>query len=148
MKNTISFIYYNNLQSYNHKVKIKWNEVTWYSKIIALAMFIIFPIIAFYLGIQYEKSANPKEISAITYSNPCKLGEVALFEGGFFSSCQKSSEGNKINTPNSHINANSTAPTATPSNTASKTYLNPCPNGEVALYEGEIFSGCAKPSLP
>ena len=34
-------------------MKIQWNQVTWYSKTLSLALFLILPCIAFYLGIQY-----------------------------------------------------------------------------------------------
>lgn len=33
--------------------KIQWNKVTWYSKILALVIFVAFPFIGFYLGVQY-----------------------------------------------------------------------------------------------
>jgi hypothetical protein len=34
---------------------IQWNKVTWYSKLIALILFIALPFIGFYLGITYQK---------------------------------------------------------------------------------------------
>jgi hypothetical protein len=34
-------------------MKIKWNKVTWYSKFLALALFIILPFVFFYYGVQY-----------------------------------------------------------------------------------------------
>lgn len=37
-------------------MKIEWNKVTWYSKILALALFVTLPFIGFWYGIQYEKS--------------------------------------------------------------------------------------------
>ena len=38
---------------------IYWNQATWYSKLGAIIFFIgIFPIIAFNLGRQYEKTIN------------------------------------------------------------------------------------------
>lgn len=40
-------------------MKIVWNKVTWYSKLLALSILVIFPIIGFYLGIQYQKSKTP-----------------------------------------------------------------------------------------
>lgn len=40
-------------------MKIIWNKVTWYSKLLALAMLVIFPVIGFFLGIQYQKSKTP-----------------------------------------------------------------------------------------
>jgi hypothetical protein len=37
-------------------MKIRWNEVTWYSKLIALALFVALPFIGFYYGMQYGKT--------------------------------------------------------------------------------------------
>lgn len=34
---------------------IQWRKVTWYSKLLALALFIALPFAGFYLGIQYQK---------------------------------------------------------------------------------------------
>ena len=34
-------------------MKIQWNKVTWYSKLIALALFVALPFIGFYYGAQY-----------------------------------------------------------------------------------------------
>lgn len=36
-------------------MKIKFREVTTLSKTLALITFILFPLVAFYLGIQYQK---------------------------------------------------------------------------------------------
>jgi hypothetical protein len=36
-------------------MKIEWNKVTWYSKLLALALFIALPFIGFYYGVQYGK---------------------------------------------------------------------------------------------
>ena len=36
-------------------MKMEWNKVTWYSKIVALALFVALPFIGFYYGIQYGK---------------------------------------------------------------------------------------------
>ena len=33
--------------------KIQWNKVTWYSKTLALVIFIVLPFIFFYYGVQY-----------------------------------------------------------------------------------------------
>jgi hypothetical protein len=41
--------------AYNKGMRIKWNEITWYSKIIALILFIALPFIGFYCGAQYGK---------------------------------------------------------------------------------------------
>jgi hypothetical protein len=38
-------------------MKIEWNKVTWYSKLIALALFVALPFIGFYYGAQYGKIA-------------------------------------------------------------------------------------------
>jgi len=38
---------------------IKWNEYTWYSKLAAIIFFIgVLPALAFYIGVQYEKTAQ------------------------------------------------------------------------------------------
>jgi hypothetical protein len=34
-------------------VKIEWNQVTWYSKLLALALFVALPFVAFWFGIRY-----------------------------------------------------------------------------------------------
>jgi hypothetical protein len=36
-------------------MKIEWNKVTWYSKLLALALFVALPFIGFYYGVQYGK---------------------------------------------------------------------------------------------
>jgi hypothetical protein len=36
-------------------MKIKMNKVTWYSKLIALAVFILFPFLGFILGMKYQR---------------------------------------------------------------------------------------------
>lgn len=43
---------------------IKFNEVTWYSKLAALIFFIVvLPALTFYIGVQYEKTRNVSEFS-------------------------------------------------------------------------------------
>ena len=37
-------------------MKIEWNKVTWYSKLLALALFVALPFIGFYYGVRYEKT--------------------------------------------------------------------------------------------
>lgn len=37
-------------------MKIQWNKVTWYSKLIALVLFVALPFIGFYYGTQYGKT--------------------------------------------------------------------------------------------
>jgi len=34
-------------------IKLRWNKVTWYSKTIALAIFIVWPFIFFFFGALY-----------------------------------------------------------------------------------------------
>ncbi len=36
-------------------MKIEWNKITWYSKFLALALFVALPFIGFYYGVQYGK---------------------------------------------------------------------------------------------
>jgi hypothetical protein len=51
---------------------IAWNKVTWYSKILALVLFVILPFAGFYFGIQYgaarqyvaDYSVNLKQVSS------------------------------------------------------------------------------------
>lgn len=39
-------------------MKIKWHKVTWYSKALSIALFIILPFVGLWLGIQYGKMAG------------------------------------------------------------------------------------------
>jgi hypothetical protein len=43
-------------KEYNTTMKIQWNKVTWYSKLIALILFVALPFIGFYYGMQYGKA--------------------------------------------------------------------------------------------
>lgn len=36
-------------------MRVVWNKVTWYSKTLAIALFVALPFIGFWLGIQYER---------------------------------------------------------------------------------------------
>jgi hypothetical protein len=36
-----------------------WNKVTWYSKVIALILFVALPFVGFYLGVQYGETIAP-----------------------------------------------------------------------------------------
>lgn len=120
-------------------MKVEWNKVTWYSRLLALVMFISLPFIGFCLGVQYQKNLNFQEEAIPTkmYSNPCRAGETALFQGASFSACTKSM---MTQSKNSSTNSGNTK-----SATSSKNYTNTCLNSEVALYDGGIFVGCAKP---
>ena len=40
---------------------IIWNKATWYSKLIAGILFVLLPILGFYLGVQYEKKITKLE---------------------------------------------------------------------------------------
>lgn len=66
---------------------IRWNEVTWYSKLAAVIFFIIvLPVWTFYLGIQYEKTQlilnQGKEIiinsEGITFEYPKQLSTTYI----------------------------------------------------------------------
>ena len=37
-------------------MKIHWNKVTWYSKLLALILFVALPFIGFCLGVRYGKA--------------------------------------------------------------------------------------------
>ncbi len=38
---------------------MKFNQVTWYSKILALAFFVALPFLGFWLGVKYQEAINP-----------------------------------------------------------------------------------------
>lgn len=40
------------------KTKIQWNKVTWYSKVVAVVIFVATFFLGFYLGIQSERANN------------------------------------------------------------------------------------------
>ena len=40
-------------------MKIAWNKVTWYSKFIALALFVALPFLGFWLGMKYGETIAP-----------------------------------------------------------------------------------------
>ncbi len=45
---------------------MKWNEVTWYSKLGAIVLFIgIVPALSFYIGTQYELTQQTVELLAV-----------------------------------------------------------------------------------
>lgn len=54
-------------------MKIEWNKVTWYSKLVALMLFVTLPSMGFYLGIQYQKAISPTTSS--TSSTSIKTSE-------------------------------------------------------------------------
>jgi hypothetical protein len=90
--------------------------------------------LGFYFGVMYENGTVEKTEGL--YTNSCKSGQVALFEGGVFAGCQQPTRKNQEN--------NESATTST--NTNKKTYENQCQNGQIALYEGGVLTGCSVPS--
>ena len=46
-------MFFTALPCYHEDMKIQWNKVTWYSKTIALAIFIVWPFIFFFFGALY-----------------------------------------------------------------------------------------------
>lgn len=57
-------------------MKIEWNKVTWYSKFIALALFVALPFIGFYYGTQYGKTI------AMIGQTPIPTGATSTVSGG------------------------------------------------------------------
>lgn len=49
-------------------MSIEFNKVTWYSKLLALIIFILFPIIGFCLGMQYQKAVDAAYIGTQSYN--------------------------------------------------------------------------------
>jgi len=49
-------------------MKIQWNNVTWYSRLIALILFIALPFAGFYLGMKYQEAVNPSTTKIATNS--------------------------------------------------------------------------------
>jgi hypothetical protein len=55
-------------------MKLQWNKVTWYSKTIALAIFIAWPFVFFYFGAVYGAALQHKVDAAnIQYTKPENL---------------------------------------------------------------------------
>lgn len=46
-------------------MKIEFNSVTWYSKLVALALFIALPFAGFYAGMKYQKAITADEVRII-----------------------------------------------------------------------------------
>ncbi len=79
-------------------MKIQWNKVTWYSKFLALALFVALPFIGFYYGMQYGrmtailgeistinlKSSGTADNSAAYYNDPAEWQiDANNIAGGF-----------------------------------------------------------------
>ena len=48
---------------------MKYNQVTWYSKVIAMVLFIALPFVGFYLGMKYQEGINP-QINNVVNTTP------------------------------------------------------------------------------
>jgi hypothetical protein len=75
-------------------MKVVWNKVTWYSKLIALALFVALPFAGFWLGIQYGETislinSSTGQIGSSTqqtssyYSNTAEWQTDMRPDGGF-----------------------------------------------------------------
>ncbi len=66
--------------------KIQWNKVTWYSKLIALAVFIVLPFVFFYYGVRYGtavgylKATQEAHLFPPASSSPTGNGETAYYQ--------------------------------------------------------------------
>ena len=63
--------------------KIEWNKVTWYSKILALALFVALPFIGFWYGMQYGEVVSVLNSSPAA---PAGSGTATIPTGGTVSS--------------------------------------------------------------
>lgn len=54
-------------------MKIEWNKVTWYSKLLALALLVLLPFIGFYFGVQYEKNISSIKLSESPQLRPGQI---------------------------------------------------------------------------
>jgi hypothetical protein len=65
-------------------MRIEWNKVTWYSKILAAVIFVALPFIGFYYGVRYGKmvgiiSQTPATIATSTTITPSAADAVAAY---------------------------------------------------------------------
>ena len=49
---------------------MKFNQVAWYSKLLAAILFIALPFLGFYVGIKYQQAITPKGSSSIINQTP------------------------------------------------------------------------------
>ena len=49
---------------------MKFKEVTWYSKLLALALFVVLPFIGFYVGMKYQEAVAPPNEVVVNTSTP------------------------------------------------------------------------------
>lgn len=60
-------------------IKIKWKEVTWYSKLLTFLLFFILPVVGFYFGYEYGKISNYSFSRPFFYNyKPEKGGEEKI----------------------------------------------------------------------
>lgn len=59
-------------------MNIKWNEVTWYSRVLSIIFFLlVLPMWAFYLGLRYEEAKQAyKKIPVVTAAPHNATGDV------------------------------------------------------------------------
>lgn len=57
---------------------MKFNSETWYSKAIAIFLFLSFPILAFYLGAKFQKSTVLKNTGQVSSSPVAAKGKVTF----------------------------------------------------------------------
>ena len=55
-------------------MKIEWSKITWYSKILALALFVLLPFAGFYLGTWYQKEITPTVVDKTTATSSAQKG--------------------------------------------------------------------------
>lgn len=67
--------------------KIQWNKVTWYSKLIALTVFVVLPFVFFYFGVRYgtmvgylNATQEINLLSATSSSSQAGNGETAYYQ--------------------------------------------------------------------
>ena len=61
-------------------MRITWNKVTWYSKLVALILFVALPFIGFWLGAKYGETVAPLYQASIpTSSSTTSSGEPAYY---------------------------------------------------------------------
>ena len=56
-------------------MKIEWTKVTWYSKFLALVLFVALPFIGFYYGVQYGKITAPLSQTPTTVITPTSTAQ-------------------------------------------------------------------------
>src|SRR3989344_2020874 len=62
-------------------MKIEWTKVTWYSKLLALILFVLLPLTGFYLGIWYQKAiSSPKQVQTDTIPDKDKPNETNVVQ--------------------------------------------------------------------